>query len=411
VLDPIRFPAEEQPVTTAPLRNRIAHASALQAWLVVFVPLLLVYVATMDRADFEQGVDAVGAALPAWRWAQFGDLDLARFAGLPWIIEVGGRVVSNRPPGIAFVSVPAYWLLGRAEFSGSVPSMLPASLTAAILSAGAVATLHVVFRRITTAPRALGGALIFGLATSTWSISANELWAHGPAQFFLALALLAMAGNRLVAAGVAFGGALLVRPVTAIIAAVTGLTRGWQERSTHPVVAVAGGALAGLALLLWYNAAVLDSASVAPAGYGDSFLERAQHQSVAAYVGDIAGMLLHPKYSVFVFSPFLLFTLPGVRAAWRGAEPWVRAAALGGLVYILVHLRLNRYWGGAEFNYRYPLEMLVMVSPLLLLSWQHWYDGASPSWRRLFHYSIPISMAVQLVAIWVEFTNPTVLGP
>ena len=38
-----------------------------------------------------------------------------------------------------------------------------------------------------------------------------------------------------------------------IIAAVTGLTRGWQERSSHPVVAVAGGALAGLALpAAWY---------------------------------------------------------------------------------------------------------------------------------------------------------------
>lgn len=390
------------------LLGRLERAAPWQAFLIVFVPVATVYLVTMDRANFEQGVDAVAAALPAWRWAMFGDIDMSMFSELPWIIDVDGRLVSNRAPGIAFVSVPAYWLLGRTEFTGTIPSMLPATATAAVLSAGAAAVLHVVFRRITSPERALGAALLFALGTSTWSVSANELWSHGPAQLFLALALLAIATRRHVTAGLAFAAALLIRPVTAIIAAATGLAQGWRERSVKTVAFIGAGALLGLVVLLAYNSAVLDSSSPAPAGYGQSFLDRAQRQSPLAYVGDIAGMLFHPKYSLFVFSPFLLFTVPGLRAAWRTSEPWIRAAALAGVVYILLHLRLNRYWGGAEFNYRYPLEMLVMVSPLLVLSWQHWYGRAGDLGRKLFLYSIPISIGAQLVAIWVEFTNPTV---
>lgn len=395
-------------VTQRTLLTRLERAAPWQAFLVVFVPVVAIYLLTMDRANFEQGVDAVAAALPAWRWAMFGDIDLSRFAELPWIIEVDGRFVSNRAPGVAFVSVPAYWILGDPAVSGTVPSMVPATITAAVLSAAVAGILHIVFRRIATPEYALGAALLFALGTSTWSISANELWSHGPAQFFLALALLAIAVQRHLAAGLAFGCALLVRPVTAIIAGATGLIRGWQERSIRPVVGIAAGALLGLAMLLVYNMAVLDTLSPAPAGYGESFLDRAQRQSPLAYLGDVTGMLFHPKYSVFVFSPFLVFTLPGLRPAWRTAQPWVRAAALGGLVYILIHLRLNRYWGGAEFNYRYPLEMLVMMSPLLLLSWRDWYGRASDLGRKLFRFSIPISIAVQLVAIFIEFTNPTV---
>jgi len=389
-------------------RLRLADAPAWKTFLVVFMPLLVLYLLTMDRANLEQGVDAVAGALPAWRFTQFGDIDMSQFTNVPWIVDVDGRILSNRPPGISGVAMPFYWLFGRQSFAGAVPSMLPATATAAALSAAAVGVLHLVLRRVTIPFNAVVAALVFGLGTSTWSVSSNELWAHGPAQLFLALGLLALSANRFLAAGVAHGAALLIRPVTAIIAAATGLIYGWLERSWRPVILGGLGAVSGLVILMIYNHLVLDTWSPVPAIYGDSFIERARNQSVFGYFGDLLGMLFHPRYSLFVFSPFLLFTLPGLRNGWKRSPHWVKASALGGVVYMLIHLRLNRFWGGAEFNYRYPLEMLTVLAPLLFLSWQAWHERASEGWRRVFWYSVVMSAAIQLVAILIEFTNPTV---
>jgi hypothetical protein len=397
------------PSTLTRTRERIASAPAWQTFLIVFVPILGLYLVTMSRTNAGSNFDVVAAALPAWQYSQFGDIDLSRFEGLAWIIEVNGRITSNRPPGISFVSVPMFWLFGDQQFTGASPSLLPATATAALLSAGAVGTLHLILRRVAGAVAAVTAALVFGVGTSTWSISANELWPHGPGQFFLALAVLGLASSHYLAGGIAYGAALLIRPVTAVMAAVSGVALGWKRRSWRPVVMVAIGASSGLALLLAYNHALYDRWSVAPPGYGSVFLDRAGTQSPLAYLGDIAGMLFHPKYSIFVFSPFLLFTIPGLLRGWRQAPDWVRAAALAGLVYLLVHLRLNRYWAGAEFNYRYPLEPLIVAAPLLFLSWQTWWETASPGWRRLFWYSVVLSAVAQAVSITVEFTNPQLL--
>jgi hypothetical protein len=385
--------------------TRLSTAPAWQTFLLVFVPVLALYLLTMQTNNVESNFDSVASALPAWRWAQFGDLDLSQFERLPFIFEVNGRVVSNRPPGISFLATPLYWVFGSRGFTGAVPSLLPATATAAIASAGAVGVLHLILRRLTGPATAVGAALVFAVGTSTWSISANELWPHGPAQLFLALAVLALAGSHYLPSGLAYGAAVLIRPVTAIIAAVSGLAHGWRDRSWKPVIGIGVGALVGLGLLLAYHRAVLATWSPAPPSYGATFVDRAGSQGVLAYAGDVVGFLFDPKYSVLVFSPFLLFTVPGLRVAWRGAPAWVKSSAAGGVVYILVHLRLNRYWGGLAFNYRYALEFLMVLAPLLFLSWQAWYRGATPLGRRLFWYSVAASTGIQVIAINVGFTN------
>lgn len=386
-------------------RAHIAVAPAWQTFLLVFLPVLGLYLLTMQTDSVESNFDAVAAALPGWRFSQFGDIDLTQFEQLPFIFEVEGRVVSNRPPGIAFLSTPLYWIFGRETFTGVVPSLLPATITAATTSAAAMGVLHLVLRRLTTPLAAVVGALVFAVGTSTWSISANELWPHGPAQLFLALAVLGLAGERFFSSGLSFGVAVLIRPVTAFISAVAGLWQGWKTRSWKPVVWIGLGASVGLALLLLYNHSVLKTWSPAPPGYGEGFVERAGSQSPIAYLGDVLGFLFHPKYSVFVFSPFLLFTVPGLRAAWREAPLWTKSCAVGGVVYILIHLRLNRFWGGLAFNYRYALEFLIVLAPLLFLAWQAWYERAGDGPRRVFWYSVAVSAAIQVMAISVGFVN------
>jgi hypothetical protein len=384
---------------------RIATAPAWQTFLVVFLPVLGLYLLTMQTDNIESNFDAVAAALPGWRFAQFGDLDLSQFELQPFIFDVDGRIVSNRPPGISFLSTPAYWLFGEDSYTGVVPSLLPATATAAAASAGAIGVLHLILRRLATPTMAVIGALVFAVGTSTWSISANELWPHGPAQLFLALGVLGMASENYVRSGLSFAAALLIRPVTAIIAAVAGLFQGWKERKWGAVVGIGAGSAIGLAALLTFNHQVLGTWSPAPPGYGESFVNRASSQGLVAYLGDIAGLFFHPKYSIFVFSPFLLFTVPGLRSAWKHAPTWVNASAVAGVIYMLVHLRMNRFWGGLAFNYRYALEPLMVLAPLLFLSWRTWYQSTSPAGRRAFWYSVALSAAIQVMAISVGFEN------
>ncbi|NNC41124.1 MAG: hypothetical protein HKN95_10570, partial [Acidimicrobiia bacterium] len=74
-----------------------------------------------------------------------------------------------------------------------------------------------------------------------------------------------------------------------------------------------------------------------------------------------------------LWSPFLLVLIPGLRAAWKAAPAWVRGSALGGLVYLLVQYKANRFSGGGGFfTYRYPLEALTAAAPLLYLSYREW---------------------------------------
>ncbi|MBT8214514.1 MAG: hypothetical protein KJP12_04750 [Acidimicrobiia bacterium] len=284
--------------------------------------------------------------------------------------------------------------------------MLPATATAALMTATAVSVLHLSLRRLVTPGTAVVAALVFGTATSTWSVSANELWPHGPAQLFLALGMLGLTASRYLTAGVSYAVALLIRPVTAVIAAVSGLYLGWRTRSWRPVILVGVGAAGGLALLVLYNQLVLGTWSPVPPSYGQSFVLRAGRQSVWAYFGDVIGMLVHPRWGLLVFSPFLLFSLLGLREAWRTADPWVKASALSGLVFILIHLRLNRFWGGLLYGYRYPLEMLIVAAPLLLLSWRLWFDRASPFMRRMFWLAVAVSVLRQCYSIFIGFENP-----
>ena len=71
---------------------------------------------------------------------------------------------------------------------------------------------------------AVGVALTYGLATSTWSVSSQGLWQHGPAQLFMAAALYCVIrGERqgwfYAWSGLALGFMVASRQTTAVVAA------------------------------------------------------------------------------------------------------------------------------------------------------------------------------------------------
>lgn len=384
------------------LDDALTDASAWTVFAVVAGPLLAVYLATASYA-MPQSPDIVAAALPAWQLAERGTLALDDHAGdNPWLVDTGERIVSNRQPGVIAWALPFYAL--APDTSADDPPLGPAGVAAAVAAALAMGVLALVFRTLVPPPAAVAAALVAGLGTATWTVSADGLWPHGPGQLWLALGMLALRGAHFARAGLGFAAAILTRPNAAVVAAVTGLYAAWRQRSLRPAVLVGAASAAGVAVLVAYNTLVFGSPSLT-GGYPSDFTDRLTTMTLTRYAENVVGTLVSPSRGVLVLSPFLLVLAPGLRAAWRAAPDWVRGSALGGLVYLLLHLRMNRFWGGTNFfSYRYPLEALTLAAPLLLLAYREW-AARTRGRRRWLAAAVAAAVGVHALGA-VYFTAP-----
>lgn len=407
---------------TSSLANRLKIFSWTK-WRVFFAvagPLLGIYLATTMWGP-GYGVDAVTHLQTAYHLVDEGTVFVEGDARLPapWMVVASdARSVSQYPPGAAALAVPLYVVwpgelteMPRSDHGGIrraspggprgegtflVPPLGPGAILAALTTAIAIGLLAVVFFGFGGGWTAVLGGLIAGLGTAAWSVSAAFYWHHGPAMMWLAAGML-MSVSHEIWSGLAFGAAGLTRPHTLVVAAATGVARSIADRRWKPVVLIGLGSTVGLVLLLVYNEVVFGTFSVF-GGYGGEIPTRVGALDLGWYGRNLLGALLSPQRGMLVYSPFLIVLLPGLLAAWRAAPAWVRGAAVGGVIYLLIQYKLNRFNdGSATFGYRYPLEALVALAPLLFLSYTTW---VKPRWlaQRIFVVAITLSIAFQFVA-------------
>jgi len=387
-------------------------------FLRVALPTLVLYLLTASWT-LPYHIDAVTNVFTAWEIGTDGDVFLEDQAVLTdpkylqtiaWVVPAGESAISQYPPGAAALAAPLYaiWpdeaklITIHNETSDLepvevlTPPLGPAAITAAAIAAATVGLLALLFRKLTDGTTALLGAYVAGLGTGVWSVAADSLWQHGPAMLWIVAGVLLSTRHQWWS-GLAFGAAILTRPHTALVAAGNGLAQSWRSRSLWPSIRVGAGAAAGLLALLLFNATVFDGPSVS-GGYSSSFTERAISLNLYDWGRNILLALIDPMRGLLTYSPFLIVLLPGIPSAWRKAPSWVRGSAIGGLVYILLQLKANRYSGGDTFwGYRYPLEMLAAAAPLLLLAYTEWVDRRSATIRRIFTYAVAASIALTAV--------------
>lgn len=119
----------------------------------------------------------------------------------------------------------------------------------------------------------------------------------------------------------------------------------------------------------------------------------------------IAGALVSPGRGLLIGAPFLVLLLPGLRRAWRVAPDWVRSAAVGGLVYLLIQLKAEVFTGGQFFwSYRYPLETLTLCAPLLVLAWRR-FAARTRLRRAWFGALVAVAVGFQAVGAF-SFHGP-----
>jgi hypothetical protein len=366
-----------------------------------------VYATTAIWEESEVNVDAVAAALPAWSLAAHGTIDLPASALVnPWVIDRPDGNFSNRPPGNFLVAVPAYLVAGAPEsFSNA-----PATATAVVLTAAAMAVLFLTLTRLTSDRAALLAVIVVGFGTATWPISSAQLWPHGVGQLAAAVGLFGLATDRYLLGGLGFAGGLLVRPPTAIFSAITGLwiSADAAPRRWRPVLSIGLTSFASLGLLMLYNKVVFGALSVSggyPTRYSGS-LASMPWSDYARYLLEMFGL---PRNGLFVWSPIILVALFASLREWKRAPAWAKASLIAGLVYLIVHARLNRASGGLAFNYRYPLEPLVLMTPLLTLGAVAWVRRGGTT-RLLVFAGAAVSVLLQALYVFTLTCEPAAYG-
>lgn len=366
------------------------------------------------RWGVEGNADSIAVALPAYQFQREGNIDLSGYRPVTenlenldrWYVETpDGQIVSNRAPGLIALVIPSYIVFSPERFS-----LAPATLVAVGTSVLAVVITWRVLIGLIGLQRATVAALTLALGTTTWWVSSSELWPHGPGQLWAALAASSMAGSSYLGAGAAFAMSVTTRPLTGIFAFVTGVSETWRLRKWKPALVVGAVSAIGVAAVAIYNWILFESWNLR-GGYGEDFASGALERfSVSEYLVNVWEMFLGIPNGFLTTTPILLLALYGAVRFWRDLPGWSKSLACAALGYLLVHAALNRASGGSLVFYRYPLESIVLATPLLALGASHLWD-LGREWKVRIRILVAVSIGLQFAHVFIfscHITDPVV---
>lgn len=335
-----------------------------------------------------------------------------------------GRVLSYYPTLVATLIAPFYWIpfgllrLSPEHFLVFYLDKAFASLFAAL----STCFLLYALREVKT-PRgtALAIVIAYGLGTSTWAISAQSLWQHGPSQCFLALSLWLWlrsdrTGRGFFTLGLATGLAVGARQTDGIWAILLFLDIASRQRWKGLLLYTLGG-LPSFFFLFFYNWTV----------FGKPWISGYKFNPVQVYVPDWLalknlpagglGLLFSPSLGLFPNAPFYLLLPIAIWAALRhplagvtgrGGARWAHAFATRRYIlipaaFVLLHWLLygsyREWWAGYSFCYRYMTDALPFLSFLLAGLWRIRLPG-----------TLPASRAIARGLLWSIFFAFTLVG-
>jgi len=218
---------------------------------------------------------------------------------------------------------------------------------------------------ITSLPRALLVTAIIALATPVRTINAGGLWQHTSAGLWAVtgLALWSAAARRPALyplAGLALALATACRPifVPAALVVVWDALRDRRRLGAGVTTALVVTAIGGLALFAnWYlHGSVLG-------GRASIVTSIAKTHAVPSYFHFTPwtwiGLLAAPSRGLFVYSPVLLFALPGLVHTLRASSPPTeRLMSLAGVLVFGLYGFVATWWAGWVFGPRYMADTL-----------------------------------------------------
>ncbi len=282
--------------------------------------------------------------------------------GVPYFLRVRrGHYLSAYGPGAAVAALPVYAIPVLAGVSPTSDwAARLEKLAAALITSASVVLVFWALRLLVDGRWALGIALIYAFGTSSLSVSSQGLWQHGPSQLLLSLLIYCVVkglrDERYVGpAAFAMAGAVAMRSTDILLVLPIALWTLFTHRTLIPRLALwAAPPLFGLAL---YNWVWLGSLT------GGSETTTAPLWSLFAQVPlreGFDGLLWSPSRGLFVYSPILLFSIPGCVAVWRRGPSALKALSLGLPLLVLVLSKWFLWWGGHTWGPR----LLADAAPL-----------------------------------------------
>jgi hypothetical protein len=319
------------------------------------------------------GCDTFAAPYTAWALVRHGSWDVQEYEVLDrfrpnHVHELpDGQCVTTRPgPALACVPVVAPFALFREQpFAPGAMHHL-GKLASTLHVAGTAVLFFFLCRRLAPAA-AWPATVLLAFGTSMYSIGGMAIWMHGPATFWLMIALyllLVPAGSLPtgLAAGFALGAAVFIRSTTGLFAAAAVAGLLWR-RQWRPLLGLLVGMVPPLVGLCLYNRAYMGDAMLG--GYAQD-----NWQTKTPFWLGFAGLLVAPSRGLLVYTPAFLLVPFGLWVIFRRREQ--TPASQRGMILlwfaavtatVVFYAPWWAWWGGWCYGPRFLTE----CSPVLCL--------------------------------------------
>jgi hypothetical protein len=360
--------------------------------------------------------DSVPSTLLAFNWLKNHTLHLDAFRGgyhyLPnaifgengipyFFVEApNGHLTSAYPIGTAIVSFPIYFLffiylklsalLNLDSSNLSVLNITQASfepqrqtfekLAGAILTASANVMFYLLVKLKFSHAVAIVSTFIYAFATHNWIVSSQGLWAHTVSNFVLVSIMLCLfKANRaekdwkqilLVLAGFFCGLLPGVRPPNLLFSLATVAYSGFVYRKQALFLLL--GTLSATLNAIWntyYFGFSLENLIVG--GYSNLLgTSSGSYQFSLDYAKEaFPGLLISPSRGLLIFSPIVLFSIPGIRRVFERRadqdEKLLLSLSIACLCLFIQYCFFLPWWGAITYGSRFLTDILPVVCYLI----------------------------------------------
>jgi hypothetical protein len=267
-------------------------------------------------------------------------------------------------------------------------------LSASLVAALSVGVLYLALRKVASRRSSLLLSAVYGVASSTWSISSQSLYRQGFTELGFALLLCALlrdSESPTYAFWIGGAVALLVSNAPhylpfALLFSVFFLLRRPRRLWLFCVPLVVAGGLE-LAYNLHYFGSLAGPHALSQSGSKPTLYH--------SWEG-LAGQLISPSRGLLIFIPWVAFALWGCVRAWKENRfGWERYLILGMAIVYTMHVRMGSWWAGWCFGPRYLTDFLPLLVFLVLPVWSE--IRARPVLRVAFGVAVAVALWVQTV--------------
>lgn len=365
-------------------------------WEFVLIFIVCIALYTANGVTISSG-DTIPNTLLAFNLLENHTLHLDAFRN-SYFVEMGtfysflegnnGHLSSTYPIGPAIVTFPLYIIfyayLKLIFYYSSVPlditsvsfevyriffEKLAASITTAISVVLFYLCSGIKFNRVIS----LISTFIFAFATNTWMTSSQGLWQHGISNLILIITIFCLLKvNRtsqknqiiwLVLAGVACGLLPGIRPTSTLfsIAAIVYSIFTYRYRSVFLLIGLVS-ALPSIGWNLYYFGNLTG-------GYSKIFTSSPYLFTLNNFIEASLGTLISPSRGLLVFSPIVLYCLPGAYKLFKlrsgKDEKLIGCMTIASIVLLTSYCFYIVWWAGHSYGPRFTTDIMPIVCYLL----------------------------------------------